>query len=167
MPAGDFYPIREFDGISLAVMPRPRAGDWLEDEVGLWQREGLSTVVSLLEPAEVAELELGAEPSVCASRGIEFRSFPIPDRGVPVSAAAFDSFLAPLVKNLREGASLGVHCRAGIGRAGLTAACILVRAGIPYPLAFPAISRARRVKVPDTEQQELWTQRFAATGITF
>lgn len=161
MPAGDYYPIREFEGLSLAIMPRPRAGDWLEDEVGQWQREGLSTVVSLLEPTEIAELELGAEPTLCASLGIEFLSFPIPDRGVPASVAAFDSFLAPLVKHLRGGASVGVHCRAGIGRAGLTAACILVRAGIPYPLAFPAISRARRVKVPDTEQQESWVQHFA------
>ena len=165
MPAGDYYPIREFDGLSLAIMPRPRAGDWLEDEIGRWQRERLTTVVSLLESAEITELELSTEPTLCASRGIAFLSFPIPDRGVPASAAAFDSFLAPLVKQLREGASVGVHCRAGIGRAGLAAACILVRAGIPYPLAFPAISRARRVKVPDTEQQELWVQRFAAAGI--
>ncbi len=165
MPAGDYYPIREFDGLSLAIMPRPRAGDWLEDEVAQWQREGLATVVSLLEPAEVAELELGAEPTLCASHGIEFLSFPMPDRGVPPSARAFDTFLAPLVANLRAGAAIGVHCRAGIGRAGLTAACILVRAGIPYPLAFPAISRARRVKVPDTEQQESWVERFAAAGI--
>jgi protein-tyrosine phosphatase len=165
MPAGDFYPIREFAGLSLAIMPRPRAGDWLEDEIAQWHREGLGTVVSLLEPAEIMELELGLEPSLCASRGIEYLSFPIPDRGVPTSIPAFDAFLAPIVKRLRSGASVGVHCRAGIGRAGLTAACILVRADIPYPLAFPAISRARRVKVPDTEQQERWAQEFAAAGV--
>jgi protein-tyrosine phosphatase len=165
MPAGDYYPIREFDGLSLAIMPRPRAGDWLEDEIDKWQREGLNMVVSLLEPVEIAELEMGSEPKLCASRGIEYLSFPIPDRGVPTSVAAFDTFLAPVVKRLRSGAAVGVHCRAGIGRAGLTAACILVRAGIPYPLAFPAITRARRVKVPDTEQQESWVQTFAAAGI--
>jgi protein-tyrosine phosphatase len=122
----------------------------------------LATVVSLLEPAEVAELGLGGEPALCASRGIEFLSFPMPDCGVPPSARAFDTFLAPLVMRLRGGAAIGVHCRAGIGRAGLTAACILIRAGIPYPLTFPAISRARRVKVPDTDQQESWVERFAA-----
>jgi protein-tyrosine phosphatase len=165
MPAVEYYPIREFEGLSLAIMPRPRAGDWLEDEIGQWQREGLDTMVSLLEPSEVTELELGAEPGICASRGIQFLSFPIPDRGVPRTVTAFDTFLAPLVTGLRSGASVGVHCRAGIGRSGLTAACILIRAGIPYPLVFPAISRARRVKVPDTEQQESWVQMFAAAGI--
>jgi protein-tyrosine phosphatase len=165
MPAVEYYPIREFEGLSLAIMPRPRAGDWLEDEIGQWQREGLDTVVSLLEPSEVAELELGAEPGICASLGIEFLSFPIPDRGVPRTVTAFDTFLTPLVTRLRSGASVGVHCRGGIGRSGLTAACILICAGIPYPLTFPAISRARRVKVPDTEQQESWVQMFAAAGI--
>jgi protein-tyrosine phosphatase len=161
MLSGDFYPIHEFKGISLAIMPRPRAGDWLEDEVGRWKREGIDTVVSLLEPAEVSELALDSESALCASRGIEFVSFPIPDRGVPHSIPAFDTFLAPLVGLLRTGGSVAVHCRAGIGRAGLTAACILVRAGIPYPQVFPAISRARRVKVPDTERQELWVESFA------
>ncbi len=164
MPSRDFYPIREFDGIALAVMPRPRAGEWLDDEAGLWQREGVDTIVSLLEATEVAELEIGAEPSLCARHGIRFLSFPIPDRGVPASAAAFDSFLAPLVSHLRAGGSVGVHCRAGIGRTGLVAACILVRAGIPYPLALPAVSRARGIKVPDTQEQVEWVRRFADAG---
>jgi protein-tyrosine phosphatase len=162
MPATDYYPIREFEGISLAIMPRPRSGDWLEDEIRRWQREGVDTVVSLLEPAEVSELGLATEADLCASQGMNFLSFPIADRGVPSSAQELDSFLAPLVRRLHGGASVAVHCRAGIGRAALTAACILVRAGIPYPLTFPAISRARRVKVPDTEQQEAWVQKFAA-----
>jgi protein-tyrosine phosphatase len=160
----DLYPIRDFAGLSLTVMPRPRAGDWLEHEIAEWQRAGLGMIVSLLEPGEIVELGLRSEPDLCASLGIDFHSFPIPDRGVPASAVAFDAFLAPIVKRLRAGASVGVHCRAGIGRAGLTAACILVRAGIPYPLAFPAISKARRVAVPDTEQQEQWAQKFATAS---
>lgn len=161
MPASDFYPIREFDGLTLAIMPRPRAGDWLEDEVSAWSRAGLGIVVSLLEPAEVQELDLSREPSLCASNGIEFLSYPIPDRGVPTSPTAFNAFLDPLVRRLQEGASIAVHCRAGIGRSGLTAACILSRAGVPYPAIFPAISRARGVQVPDTEQQIAWTREFA------
>ena len=163
--AADIYAIREFDGISLSIMPRPRAGDWLEDEVAAWQRAGLNTVVSLLESLEISELGLGNEPSLCANCGMEFRSFPIADRGVPASLVSFDSFISPLAQELRDGVSIGVHCRAGIGRSALVAACILVRAGIPYPLVFPAISRARRLTVPDTEQQELWVRTFAQTHI--
>src|SRR6266478_3602266 len=32
----------------LAVSPRQRGGDWLEDEMKFWQRSGISLVVSLL-----------------------------------------------------------------------------------------------------------------------
>jgi len=157
----DLYPIREFDGLTLSIMPRPRAGDWLEDEVAGWQSAGLEVVVSLLEPSEVMELGLVSEPELCERHAIQFQSFPIPDRGVPVHIPLFNSFIEVLAGRLSKGSSIGVHCRAGIGRSALVAACILVRAGIPYPLTFPAISRARRVQVPDTEQQEQWVRKFA------
>src|SRR5947208_312172 len=73
------------EGLPLAIMPRPRAGDWLDDEVAGWRNEGIDLVVSLLEKDEVAELELAREPACCQAENIEFLSFPIPDRGVPSS----------------------------------------------------------------------------------
>jgi hypothetical protein len=69
----------------LAIMPRPRAGDWLADEVAGWKAEGIDLVVSLLEPHEVAELELRLQPKLCRAADIAFVSFPIADRGVPES----------------------------------------------------------------------------------
>src|SRR5260221_8734777 len=45
----------------LAIMPRPRAGEWLDDEIIGWQMEGIDTVVSLLELAEISELGLERE----------------------------------------------------------------------------------------------------------
>jgi hypothetical protein len=33
----------------LAIVPRPRAGDWLDDEIAAWRAEGIDLVVSLLE----------------------------------------------------------------------------------------------------------------------
>lgn len=37
----------------LAIMARPRAGDWLEDEISGWRAQGVEIVVSLLEQEEV------------------------------------------------------------------------------------------------------------------
>jgi hypothetical protein len=65
----------------LATMPRPRAGDWLADEITGWKTAGIDLVVSLLEPHEVAELGLHGEASLCEQHAIEFISFP----GVPPS----------------------------------------------------------------------------------
>ena len=48
-------------GVRLAIMPRPRAGDWLDDEVAGWRAEGIGVIVSLLEAGEVKELGLPRE----------------------------------------------------------------------------------------------------------
>ena len=46
-----------------------------------------------------------------------------------------------------------VHCRQGIGRSGLVAACLLVRKGISPGAAVEMVSAARGVSVPETTEQ--------------
>src|SRR5262249_4097520 len=53
----------------LAIMPRPRAGDWLLDEIACWKREAINVVVSLLEQHEVDDLELSEEATCCRAGG--------------------------------------------------------------------------------------------------
>src|SRR5438477_7668874 len=57
----DIYWIDRGGAGRLAIMARPRAGEWLEDEVAHWRAVGVDTVVCLLEPAEIAELALADE----------------------------------------------------------------------------------------------------------
>jgi protein-tyrosine phosphatase len=152
MPS-DIYWIQSHAPVRLAIMARPRSGDWLEDEVDNWRGQGIELVVSLLEPHEVRELELEAEPGLCGSRGIEFVSFPISDRGVPEEwRDAVD--LACKVKD--GGKATAIHCRAGIGRSSLVAALVLRLAGSDVTEAFAAIGQARGLAVPDTEGQRSW-----------
>jgi hypothetical protein len=33
----------------LAIMARPRAGDWLDGEIAGWRAQGIGVIVSLLE----------------------------------------------------------------------------------------------------------------------
>ena len=70
----------------LAIMPRPRGGDWLEDEVRDWRSAGIDVVVCTLTSDEVAELNLAQEAALCEANGIEYLAFPIVDRGVPRSS---------------------------------------------------------------------------------
>lgn len=51
----------------LGILPRPRGGDWLEDEVPSWRNSGLDVVTSLLTPDEVPEL--GLQDEAARSRG--------------------------------------------------------------------------------------------------
>jgi hypothetical protein len=42
----------------IAIMPRPRSGDWLADEVRACKGAGLDIIVSMLTSEEIAELGL-------------------------------------------------------------------------------------------------------------
>jgi protein-tyrosine phosphatase len=141
-------------------MPRPRAGDWLEDEIAGWRRAGIDIVVSLLEHTEVAELDLLHEPALCRAAEIEFRSFPIRDRHVPTSLNDTKKFVADLALLLKNGRAVAIHCRAGIGRTSLIAGCVLLELGYESRDVFPLLSKARRLVVPDTQVQIEWLSRF-------
>jgi protein-tyrosine phosphatase len=150
----------------LAIMPRPRAGDWLDGEIAGWRAEGIDVIVSLLEREEIAELGLQREPSRCHELGMEFVSFPIPDGGVPTTTCEAVSLTEAIITRLKEGKGVGLHCRAGIGRSALIAACVLVLSGLDPEAAFDLIGRARGVKVPDTEGQREWAAMFHETAAT-
>ena len=134
----------------LAILPRPRGGEWLEDDVHAWQQVGLDGVVSLLTREEITDLDLAQEERFCQANGIQFVSFPIVDRGTPASRGATFDLVRKLDGALAEGKNLALHCRQGIGRSALIAACLLVplrvvaenyRVGIAPELA-------RALKVP-------------------
>ena len=83
----------------LAIVPRPRGGDWLEDEVRAWRQVGLDNV--------------------------------------------------------------GIHCRQGIGRSAVVAACLLIFSGVDPESAFQHISAARACVVPETATQREWVIAWA------
>jgi protein-tyrosine phosphatase len=140
----------------LGVVPRPRGGDWLADEVRSWRASGLDVVTSLLTSDEAAELELQEEEALTLEEGLEFRAFPIPDYGVPRSRADLAEFLIQLEKALASGKNVAVHCRAGIGRSSVVVASMLVSAGVEPEEAFRRIEKARGRPVPDTAEQREW-----------
>ena len=147
----------------LYVSSRPRGGDWLSDEAQKWRRDGIDTVVSLLTQDEESELDLQNEAKEAASQGMKFISFPVPDRGVPSSTTSAFSMLDAVHHELQRGKNVLVHCRQGIGRAGLVAASLLVLDGAEPHDAIEQVSKARGVRVPETADQERWIYRLPAS----
>jgi len=145
----------------LAIMPRPRSGDWLEDEIAALKAAKVDLVVSLLDNDEIAELGLRDEGRLCEAAGIDFLRFLIADRGVPDG-----NLLRPGARNLlarlHSGQSDAIHCRAGIGRSSLVAASVMIEGGMPPIVALEGIANARGLRVPDTEQQRDWIIAYAA-----
>jgi protein-tyrosine phosphatase len=146
----------------LAIVLRPRGGDWLEDELIRMKRDGVETLVSLLEEDEAELLALEEEGPISRKIGLQFLSHPIPDVHVPPNLAGFQKFVADLANRLRAGEHIGIHCRGSIGRATVTAAATLIQLGWTPKAALAAIEAARGLEVPDTQEQEDWILRYKA-----
>jgi len=140
---------------------RPRGGDWLRGEIAGWKRARIDTVLSLLTRDEERDLDLRAEGSEAKAQGIEFISFPIPDRQVPGSESKLAQTLEQLDGALSSGKNVVIHCRQGVGRSGLVATCLLVRKGMSPGAAVESVSAARGVSVPETIEQRDWIDRHA------
>ena len=145
----------------LAIMPRPRGGDWLAEEIHSWRVAGVDVVLSLLTPDEVAALRLEEEETLCQANGIHYLSFPIADRDVPTSRKAVFDLVTTLAKQLADGKSIAIHCRQGIGRAALIAICLLIQTGIDPKTSIERVSAARGCPVPETAEQKRWIAQFA------
>ncbi len=145
----------------LAVMPRPRGGDWLEDEVRAWRQSGIDVIVSLLTDDEIAHFELAEETALSRSQKIEFVPFPITDRGVPNSGDAFDELVGRICEHIIAGRNVAIHCRQGIGRAAMVAMSALVRLGIDPEVAIRQVETARGCPVPETPELRRYILDFA------
>jgi protein-tyrosine phosphatase len=145
----------------LAVAPRPRGGDWLEDDIAGWKRAGINTVLSLLTPEEQRDLDLRDEEKEVRAQGMEFLSFPIPDRQIPRSETKWAEALEGVSDTLSTGRNVLVHCRQGIGRSGLVAACLLVKKGMSPGAAVASVSAVRGLSVPETPEQRDWIDHYA------
>ncbi|MCB9933255.1 MAG: dual specificity protein phosphatase family protein [Planctomycetes bacterium] len=140
----------------LAILPKPRSGEWLEDEIASYSAQGLQVLLSLLTPDEEIELGLTEEARLAEQYGLNFLRYPIPDRGVPKSATHFAEVIIDLADS---GKAVGVHCRSGIGRSGLACAAIMLCPGHALEQAWQVISTTRRVQVPDTAEQRRWLEQ--------
>ena len=154
-------PNRSWPG-KLFVSSRPRGGDWLSDETQRWRERGIQTVLSLLTREEETELGILDESVEAAKKGIKFISFPIPDRGVPGSSTAAIEVFDEVYNELQRGKNVLVHCRQGVGRAGMVAASLLVLDGTEPHAAIEEVSKARGVRIPETPDQEQWIYSLPA-----
>jgi protein-tyrosine phosphatase len=152
----EVYWITEPSAGRLAIMACP----WGAEGIRNLRAEAVDIVVSLLPVREAALLDLLQESDLCRKNGIGFLSFPIEDRTVPDSRDATAAFVESLAAELDAGRSIAIHCRAGIGRSALIAACVLVRSGMSSDEAFESIRLARGCEVPDKPAQRIWVTEF-------
>ena len=116
---------------------------------------GVTCFIDLTQPDEIAPYDAGLPASV------DYFRIPIPDRSVPSEPAQMADILGCVRGALREGRAVYLHCRAGIGRTGMTVGCLLAELGLSGEEALTELNRLWRQSahsdewptVPQTEEQ--------------
>jgi ADP-ribosylglycohydrolase len=123
---------------------------------------GIDCFVDLTQPEEASGYRDALPP------GTAYFSRPLPDHGIPAERAHMEAILAYVRGALDSGHRVYLHCRAGIGRTGMVAGCLLAeRDG--GDLALAQLNRAWRGSgraaqwptVPETPAQTEYVRVWA------
>ncbi len=182
----DFIRSKEFpilNRLGMTFAPGKKQRDAL---TGVWDRElrtdiarlasefGTGTLISLLEDHELETLRIPDLALECDLARINLVRFPVRDVSVPESMEDFVLMVAEAVDALKFGETVVTHCKGGLGRAGLTAACIAIGATDAEISAIEAIKLVRQTRKGTVEtlaQEEfvlefesLWREIVASRG---
>lgn len=113
-------------------------------------------LVSLMEEHEYEELGIAGLREKAADYGIEVLWLPVSDAMCPEPEDQFDEAVARIVGMLRDGKTVVIHCKGGLGRTGLTAAACLLFAssGMAAGEAMEIVRRARAGAVENDRQEK-------------
>lgn len=152
-----------FGRVGVTFCPGKRQ---LDAATGAWRRDlgadldaiaawGAAAVVTLIEPHEMTALGVAGIEAAVARRHMAWYHLPIADADVPGDAFedAWRRDGEALRAILRSGFDIVVHCKGGLGRAGMIAARLMVELGAIPDAAVEAV-RAVRPGAIETRAQE-------------
>lgn len=124
------------------------------DAIAAW---GARLVLTLVEPAELTALRVPQLGHEVHGRGMAWMHLPIADFSTPCQdfERKWESRGPQIRSLLRAGEDMVVHCKGGLGRAGMIAARLLVELGMDPEQAIKDVRRARKGAIETTSQLAL------------
>lgn len=162
----DFVPLAPYGlkgRLGITSCPGKKDKKWnrdLDTDLAVLAGHHPDMIVSLLERGEYAALQVSDYPDRAQRRGIRFVRAEIRDLHEPHREGEFQAVVTRIVAALREGQTVLVHCRSGVGRAVLTATCVLIALGASAAEAFLTVRRYRPI-ADTTLRQEQYMVTFA------
>ena len=146
-----FCPGKHGDSLTGA----PWARDLDTDLTALKSQE-TNFIVTLVEPFELDLLKVPNLGEQVAVHGMDWLHLPIRDQEVPTNAFedTWPTACADILARLEAGENVVLHCRGGLGRAGLVAAIILLETGLQPDEAMRAIRGIRPRAIETIPQEE-------------
>lgn len=149
--------------IGITFCPGKKQADAL---TGSWNRDlatdldviaawGACALVTLVEEHELHQLAVADMGEQVRRRHMAWFHLPIADYSVPDSTfeTRWDEAGAQLRALLARGFDIVIHCKGGLGRAGMIAARLLVELGIKADEAIRAVRQARPGAIETAEQE--------------
>ena len=126
------------------------------DAIAAW---GAKAVVTLLEADELRWLAITRLGAEVKRRGMEWLHMPIRDVSTPgpTFEAEWPAVSRSLRARLDAGENILVHCRGGLGRAGMIAARLLAEIGVDAEAAMERVRKVRPGAI-QTDDQEDWVR---------
>jgi ADP-ribosyl-[dinitrogen reductase] hydrolase len=124
--------------------------------------QGADGVLTVMEPGEMAELEVADLGGRIAARGLSWWRLEVPDGGVLHAGqhAQWDAMRRALASFILAGKNLVIHCRGGLGRTGTMAAALLMDLADMNPGEALARVRQARPGTVETPLQEAFIQNY-------
>ena len=139
-------------GGQLAGLPCPGSSAELRADLRWLVGQGVSVLVSLTEQS--------LPKTALDEAGLHGVHLPIPDFNAP-TGEQLASFISEVEGALAGGQSVGVHCRAGLGRTGTMLAVWLVHRGMSADEAIGLVRQQRPDSI-ETPEQVAAIEDFAA-----
>lgn len=139
-----------------------------QERVRMLTAAGFTSFIDLTD-----EGELPAYHSELTGGDLVHRRFAIVDHGIPDSPATMRHILAAIAGDLADGRRVYLHCRAGIGRTGMTVGCFLISQGLDGTAALDKLQtlwqRCARSRswpsIPETEEQIRFVRQWTPAAM--
>jgi ADP-ribosylglycohydrolase len=115
----------------------------LDSDAARLRELGIDVLLLLVQDEELARCRVAAIAEVLPTHGLELLRIPLVDLEVPADGPAYRAMLSGLIERVREGTRVALACRGGLDRTGMTAACLLLEAGLKAGDAIDRVHAAR------------------------
>jgi ADP-ribosyl-[dinitrogen reductase] hydrolase len=139
--------------------PNAHTGGWERDlaiDLDAIRTWGASVVITLVEHKELMLLKVPNLGEEVSRRGMSWFHLPIVDVSIPdeIFEASWEVAGEELRSMLVGGAGVLVHCRGGLGRAGMVAARLLIELGEEPETAIAKVRRVRPGAIETYAQEQ-------------
>jgi protein-tyrosine phosphatase len=135
-----------------------------EDLAHLISAHGVNVVVCLLSDAELRAIGVGRDYAACVRKaGLELIQLPIIEMFAPEDISDAMRVVEDIFERIQLGSKCVLHCRGGVGRAGMLGGCLLLRMGICSGVkeAIQLVRRRRCKRAIESRSQEKFISEFA------